>query len=131
MDEKFILHAKKTSRSGWRCCHYECLTDFAQDGDTHEHNDEVNIENETIGIGEDIGAGEDRPGELAEKIHQDEERQESPEAGAADDGAAVFVAAFSGKSVEGEDDDEYDAADGVDVDEGDAVHQRVDGLVDR
>ena len=128
MAEKFRSCAKKepAQRAGEICSAH-----FAQDGNGDENDDHIEVEDEAIGVREHIGAGEDGPGELAEKIHQDEERQESPEAGAADDGAAVFVTAFSGKSVEGEDDDEYDAADGVDVDEGNAVHQCVDGLVDR
>ena len=128
MAEKILSRAKKepAQRAGEICSAH-----FAQDGNGDENDDHIEVEDEAIGVCEYIGAGEDGPGELAEKIHQDEERQESPEAGAADDGAAVFVAAFSGKSVEGEDDDEYDAKGGIDVDEGDAVHQRVDGLVDR
>lgn len=53
-----------------------------------------------------------------------------PEAGAADDGAAVFVAAFFGKSVEDEKNYEHDAGDGIEPDKGSIVHQAVNGLVD-
>ena len=103
---------------------------FAENGNAYEYDEQIDVKDEAIGIGEYIGAGEDGPGELTEKIHQDKEGDKADEAGASDDGAAVFVATFAGKNVEDEEEQEGDAGDGVNINKEGAVHKGVEQLIE-